>query len=188
MRRMPQRGRSRCPTTRGKPGRWSRGRCSRGCAAGCGGWWHSACPPRWSRRRSARCSPGYTGHPEGPAEQAARTVDAYGPVPGRRAKALGHCSPAPRGRGCRRPGSDRSSARTLLRDAGRQPSRGAPPQRSAAGRLDLGKVAFKSKVNSARRRLRVAVEAGLALALDGREADALPDAADLTQDVRPPRR
>ena len=64
---------------------------------------------------------------------------------------------------------------------------GALAQRSAASRLGLPKVAFKSKVNSARRRLRVAVEAGLALALDGREADAHPDDADLTQDVRPPR-
>ena len=64
---------------------------------------------------------------------------------------------------------------------------GALTQRSAATRMDLGKVAFKSKVNSARRRLRIAVEAGLALALDGRAADAQPDAADLDQDVRPPR-
>lgn len=64
---------------------------------------------------------------------------------------------------------------------------GALTQRAAASRLGLGKVALKSKVNSARRRLRVAVEAGLALALDGRKADAQPDAADLTQDIRPPR-
>ena len=64
---------------------------------------------------------------------------------------------------------------------------GVLTQRSAASRLSLPLVTFKSKVNSARRRLRVAVEAGLVLALDGREADVQPDAADLTQDVRPPR-
>ncbi len=64
---------------------------------------------------------------------------------------------------------------------------GALTQMAAASRLGLSKVAFKSKVNSARRKLRVAVLAGLALTLESQPARIAPG-ADRHLDTRAPRR